>query len=321
VQDSVLAAFNADGVTGIAHRAWTIDDADEQADIYLIQTITASGAGDLAANYLGEPNWDDGSKSIAFNIPGEGDAESWYSSKKDKQGFIDVYVGETFGNVSVAAWFYSYGSFDRSQVDSWAESELSKVNATMKTEPMGLFSLTAPTLPAPAQGSCGTSTGCLMPLPGGATDTTSSSYEQTATLDAQDYSLEYGMNSEGELAKWFGSDGFQGGEHRSWTASNGATADAVVLKYVKPVQAKAAALLEYGVNADGDRVCTDSALPDSWCLALPVSATDSLQKEEVRVVAWKGDYEVSVDVTASNSADVSQAYKWAEQQLDMLPAS
>ena len=67
--------------------------------------------------------------------------------------------------------------------------------------------------------------------------------------------------------------------------------------------------------------CTDSALPHSVCLAAPVSATDPLQKENIRVLAWKGDYEVSVSVTRSNAADTADAYTWAQQQLDLLPAS
>jgi hypothetical protein len=46
-----------------------------------------------------------------------------------------------------------------------------------------------------------------------------------------------------------------------------------------------------------------------------------LQNETVRVLAWKGDYEVSVSATRSSGANVADAYAWARQQLDLVPAS
>lgn len=68
-------------------------------------------------------------------------------------------------------------------------------------------------------------------------------------------------------------------------------------------------------------MCTDPAVPDSMCLATPVSINDFFQKETIWVVAWKGDYEVSVSVTVSNQADLADAYALAQQQLDLLPPS
>jgi hypothetical protein len=62
-------------------------------------------------------------------------------------------------------------------------------------------------------------------------------------------------------------------------------------------------------------------VPDSLCLAAPVGASDLLQKETVRVLVWKGDYEVSVSVSISNSADLVQAYTWAQQQVGMLSST
>lgn len=321
VQDSVLSDFNADGVTGIGHEAWTLDDADEQADIYLIQTITANGAQQLASERFGEPQWSAGVSGLTYSIPGEPDAQAWYSNKPDKNGFTDFTFTQAVGNVLVVGWLYFYGSLDHGLTDSWAQAQLNKVTATAKTEPMGLFPLTAPALPAAVQGGCGTSTGCLIPLPSGATDTTASSYQSTQNLSAEEYAGQYESYTGSDFGQWLGSDGFQGGEHRSWTASNGATADAVVLKYTSSAQAKAAALLEFGINANADRVCTDAAMPDSWCLATSVETTDNLQKETIWVVAWKGDYEVGVSVTVDDAADLAQAYGWAEQQLDMLSAS
>lgn len=319
-QNSVLADFEADGVTGIAHEAWTIDDADEQADIYLIQTVTAGGAVQLDSQHLGEPAWDDGVVAISHTIPGASGAQAWYASK-EIDGLTDFNFTDTVGNVDVVGWFYFAGPFEAYVADSWAESQLSKVDATVKTEPVGLLPLSAPTLAAPVQGGCGSATGCLLPLPAGAADTTSSSYQSTQNLNAGDYAVQYEEPVGNEFTQWLGSDGFQGGEHRSWTMPGGVAADAVVLKYTNPTRAKAAGLLEYGINAAGNRVCTDPALPDSWCLAMPVVTSDPLQNEEVWVVAWKGDYEVSVSVTAPDKADLSQAYAWVEQQIDMLPAS
>ena len=319
-RQQVLSNFTTDGVTGIAHEDWAVDNADEQADIYVVRTITATGAAQLAASNFGEPDWTGGLSGIAHTIPGTSNTQSWYSNKKDSNGFTDFYFTTTVGNVIVMGWLYFYGSFDSSLASSWAKPELARVDQSAHTVPMGLFSLATPALPAAAQGSCGASADCLLPLPSGASDTTSTSYEVNHGLDVTDYVDKYDGNLSADVTTWLGSDGFVSAEHRAWTASNGATADAVLLKYARPAQAQAAAMLEYGVNAPGERECSDAALPDSLCLAAPVSTTDPLQEETVRVLAWKGDYEVSVNVTISNSADLAQAYAWAEQQLDRLPA-
>jgi len=189
------------------------------------------------------------------------------------------------------------------------------------SRPMGMFPLTAPRPPAASQGACPSATDCLMPAPRGTTDTTSTSYQAGASVDAGVYAAQYDIDSSTGVATWLDSGGLTGARHRAWTAGNGVTADAVLLKYEKPEQARAAAELEYGFNAADDRICTDPAVPDSICLAAPVSAGDYRQKETIRVLAWKGDYAVSVAVTVSNSADVADAYAWAQQQLNLLPAA
>jgi hypothetical protein len=321
VQNEVMANFTGDGVTGIGHEDWLVGDGDEQADLYLIQTITATGADSLTQDNFGDPDWQGGLSGVSYRVPGLSNVQAWYSNKTDANGFIEYSFTATIGNVIISGWFYFYGDFESSFANSWTKDQVESVTATEKTEPLGLFPLTAPALAAPSQGTCAASGDCLLPLPAGASDTTATSYEGTESLPAAQYAITYETSSSGEMTSWLASDGFQSGEHRSWTASNGATADAVLLKYAKPAQAKAAVLLEYGINAAGDRDCADPAVPDSYCLAEPVSANDPLLKQTVWVLAWKGDYEVSVLVTLSNSADLSQAYTWAQQQLDMLPAS
>ena len=321
-QVAVTADFNADGVTGIAHEDWATDDADKQADVYLIQTITAAGATALTSTNFGEPDWTgSGVTGVPYTIPNQPDAQAWYTNKTDSDGFIEFYFTATVGNVIVHAWLDFYHTFDTATADSWADSELDLVSHSSTSQPMGLFPLTAPTLPAAGQGACPASGDCLLPLPAGTTDTTSSSYSATENVNAVAYSGQYEGVTSNDVATWLASDGFKGAEHRSWTAAAGAAADAVLLKYGNPAQAKAAAMLEYGDNALGARDCTDSAVPDSLCLATAVSATDYMQEETIWVLAWKGDYEVRVAVTLSNGADVADAYTWMQQQLDLLPAS
>ena len=321
VQQQVLTNFNSDGVANIAHEDWTVNNNFEQADLYLIQTITASGASQLNSSNFGEPVWGGGLSGVSYTIPNSSNAQAWYTNKTDSSGFIDFAYTTNVGNVIVFGWLYFYGSFDSGTANSWAEPELDRVGGSTQTAPMGLFSLTAPTLPAAVPGTCPASGDCLLPLPAGAADTTSSSYQSGESLSAPAYVDQYEPGSSNGITTWLNSDGFFSAEHRSWTASNGAAADAVLLKYTTPAQAQAAAMLEYGVNASADRVCTDTAVPDSLCLAAPVSTSDLLQKETVWVLAWKGDYEVSVSVSISDAADLAQAYTWAQQQLDMLPAS
>lgn len=321
IQQQVLSNFSADGVTGISHEDWTIDNGDEQADVYLLQTITAAGATALTTSNFGEPVWGSGLSGVGYTIPNASQTQAWYTNKTDSNGFIDFAYTSTVGNVIAMGWLYFYGSFDSSTANSWTEPELDRLDSSVQTEPMGLFSLTAPALPAAQQGTCASSGDCLLALPSGASDTTSTSYQVGKSLSATAYANQYETSAADEVGTWLASDGFSAGEHRSFTASNGATADAALLKYATPAQAQAAAMLEFGVDSQGQRVCTDPAIPDSLCLAEPVSTTDLLQVEAVRVLAWKGDYEVSVNVSISNSADLVQAYTWAQQQLDMLPAS
>lgn len=321
-RSQVKANFTADGVTAIAHQDWTTDGGYKQADIYLIQALTAGGAEQLSGSNFGEPNWGGGLHGTSYTIPGEPNAQAWYTNQ-DSDGFVNFYFEQTIGNVIVHGWLFLSGSFDSGTANRWAQAQLNLVNRNAKSEPMGLYPLTAPTLPAASQGACPASGDCLLPLPAGATDTTASSYQLGHDLSAAVYASQYQADTSSDFTTWQGSDGFVTGEHRTWSTSDGANADVVLLKYGSPAQAQAAAQLEYGLTASADRnrVCTDSKLPDSFCLAGPVTVSDPLQKETIRVLAWKGDYEVSVSVTKSNAADVSDAYIWAQRQLDLLPAS
>jgi hypothetical protein len=318
----VLANFTNDGVTGIAHRDWITDGGYKQSDVYLIQTITAGGAESLTSSNFGEPDWGKGTHATSHTIPGAPNAQAWYTNA-DSDGFVTFYVVENIGNVIVEDWMFFNGSFDSGTADRWAQAQLNQVSRSASSQPMGLFPLTAPTLPAAGQGSCSASGDCLVPLPAGATDTTASSYEVVRDENAAVYASQYDADTSSDMATWLDSDGFVSGAHRTWTTSDGANADAVLLKYSSAAQAQAAAQLEYGLNASAgrERVCTDAKLPDSFCLAGPVNVSDPLQKETIRVLAWKGDYEVSVSVTKSNAADVADAYVWAQRQLNLLPAS
>lgn len=320
-QPGVLADFTSDGVKAIGHDDWEMDDADKQADIYLIQTINSSSATSLGRKYFGQPDWGPGMTSVGYAIPDEPGAQAWYSSKKDAQGFTDFAFNTTIGNVVVDGWMFFYGSFDASTATRWSQTELSLITQSLTTQDLGRLPLTAPTLPAAAQGTCPSAADCLLPLPASATDTTSTSYNAPEAVNAAAYSLQDESSMSDDYSTWLAADGFQSANHRSWTGSNGATADAVLLKYANPAQAQAATSFEYGANAVGNRVCTDAAVPDSLCLALPVSDADPQLNETVWVTAWKGDYEVSIHVTASDTADVADAYTWAQQQLDLLPAS
>ena len=325
-QPSVLAQvqanFDADGVTGIGHQDWAVDSAGKQADIYVVQTLTGSGASRLNSTNFGEPDWSDtGLTAENYTIPGEAAAQAWRTNKADANGFVEFYFIEQTGNVIVEGWLDFRGSFDAATAEKWAKGELDLVHRGVTTHPLGMFPLNVPTLPAPSQGTCPSPTDCLMPAPHGTTDTTSKSYQAGESVSAGTYAAHYEPNASNDVGAWLAADGLKGAQHRSWTAGNGAKADAVLLEYAGPQQARAAAELEYGFNAGVGRICTDAAVPGSVCVAEPVSAGDYLQNQTIRVLAWKGDYEVSVSVTVSNAADVADAYTWALQQLNLLPAA
>lgn len=314
-QSEVLGNFNSYAVTGIAHRDWEIDGGNEQADIYLIQTITAAGASQLAAANFGEPTWGPGIHATSYSIPGEPGAQAWYTNQHS-DGFVSFYFVQNVGNVIVHGWLFFYGSFDPGTANRWARAQLDRVNHSASTQPMGLFPLAAPALPAASQGACPASGDCLLPMPAGAVSTAS-----PATVDASSYASRYEADWSSDFSAWLGTDGLKSAEYRSWGGPNIVSADASLLKFGAAAQAKAAAELEYGLNVSADRVCTDSKTPNTLCLAAAVSDADMMQKETIRVIAWKGPYEVSIRVTQSNGADVADAYAWAQRQLDLLPAS
>ncbi|WP_034271914.1 hypothetical protein [Actinospica robiniae] len=313
--------FSTYNVTGVGHADWSNDSGYQQADIYLIQTLTETGAQTLYGDNFGEPNWSDGQKGISYTIPGESDAQAWYTDRKDGNGFIELFFSARIGNTIVQAWTWFYGSLNKSVANKWASSTIDKVKATSSQQQIGQPSLNAPAVKTPAQGSCSASGDCLMALPAGSTDTTSGS---TVAGNKAVTAMEYSTGFEGAFGMqyntWLTADGFQSAEHRAWS-SGGAKAEGALVKFGSPAQAQAAAMLEYGLGSENGRICTLSSATNAFCTASAVSVADYYAMETVTVTAWKGDYEVRVQVTASNQAEVAQAYAWAEQQLAMLPAS
>lgn len=316
----VASDLNGSDVTDIVHVDW-VDGSNRQADVYLIQTLTDSAATTVYNEFDGAPNFGSGIKSITFSTGVTG-VDAWYASKADSYGLVDSnFVGQV-GNVVLYGIVNFDGHYDKSTADKWISTAVKRVQGTESSQPLGLPSLATPTVQIPTQGSCAASGDCLMALPSGSKDTTSSStVAKTESVSAMQYSSGYESDFTMEYNTWLSSDGFQSAEHRSWTSPGGAKADGALVKFGAPAQAQAAAMLEYGLGTENDRVCTVSSVSNALCMATPVYATDNFQMETVTVLAWKGDYEVRVSVTVSNEAQVAEAYAWAEQQLAMLPAS
>jgi hypothetical protein len=320
-QSSVLADFTNDAVVGIAHTDWMTSDAYQQADVYLVQTLVQGGASALYSDIDQQPNWGGGLKGTAFAVPGVTGVDAWHTTTADSGGLVDGAFAAQVGNVIIDGYVNFYGSFDTALADRWIADAVKKVQATESEQPLGLPSLAAPAVHVPAQGSCPASGDCRIPLPAGAKDTTgSSSYATSATVTADGYANTFDGSLSASYTTWLGSDGFQSAEHRAWTAGDGTTADAVLLKFGSAAQAQASAMAEYGAGAQLDRECTVRTVANALCLAEPVSPTDFHQMETVDVLAWKGEFEVRVQVTSSDRADLADAYAWAEQQLAMLPA-
>ncbi|MBR7839232.1 hypothetical protein KDL01_38575 [Actinospica durhamensis] len=321
-RQDVLDNFSTYDVTGVAHTDWMNGDATDQADAYLIQTLTQAGATTLAQYNFGEPNWRNGLKGIGYTIPGQPDTQAWYSNKTDSGGFIEFSFTAIEGNTIVLGWCYFYGSMDKSLADKWADDLIDRAKATVSTQPLALPPLTAPAVKVPVQGTCPASGDCLLPVPAGAKESAAASAgPSTADLSADIYANTYESGYASDYAAWLGTDGFRSAEHRSWAAGDGATADGALVKFSSPAQAKASVMLEYGLSGGIGRICTVGTVPDSYCLASTVGISDFYQMETVTVLAWKGDYEFRINVTTSNRADLADAYAWTEQQLALLPAS
>src|SRR5581483_11742266 len=163
-------------------------------------------------------------------------------------------------------------SFDSAVADRWARAQLDRVNRTASAQPMGLFPLTAPTLRAASQGACPASGDCLLPMPAGGV-----SIAPPTVADAATYADRYETDRSSGFSAWLGSDGLKSAEYQSWGGPNIVSADASLLKFGTAAQAKAAAELEYGLNVSLDRVCTDSKMPNAFCLAAAVSNVDMMQ--------------------------------------------
>ena len=321
-QTAVQRDFDTFDLTGIVHTSWANLADSQQADVYVVQALTEPGASLLYDREFGEPQWSGGLKGVGYTIPGEPEALAWYTNRTDSHGLTQFTVTDQIGNVIVHAWFYFAGSLNKTLTNVWAETILDRVKASAHEVDLGLPSLAAPAVKTFAQGACPASDDCLAPLPAGASDTTSkSSYEVGTSVGAASYATEYDTLYASQYGTWLASDGFQSAGHREWKAENGATADAVLLKFGSAAQAKASATLEYGLSDKVERSCAVSAAADTLCLAEPVSTSDYYQMETVDVLAWKGDYEVRVTVTISDAADLADAYAWAEQQLALLPAA
>ncbi|MBR7838347.1 hypothetical protein KDL01_34070 [Actinospica durhamensis] len=321
-QIAVQGAFNLADMTGVVHTSWANADDSQQADVYIAQALTEEGASFVYSRDFGEPQWGAGLKGISYAIPGEPEAQAWYTNKTDSHGLTQFTFIDQIGNVVVHAWFYFAGSLNKTLANAWAKTITDRVKASAHQVDLGLPSLAAPAIKTVAQGTCPTSDNCLAPLPAGASDTTSKSlYEANTSVSATTYATEYDTLYGLQYGTWLTADGFQSAEHREWSAKSGATADAVVLKFGSAAQAKASATIEYGLSDEAERSCTVSAAADTLCLAEPVSTSDYYQTETVQVLAWKGDYEVRVTVAISDRADLAEAYAWAEQQLALLPAA
>ena len=210
---------------------------------------------------------------------------------------------------------------DSGTANSWAEPQVDRVQVSAQTVPMGLFSLSAPALPAAKP--------VARAPPRAMPDAAAARRERhdQFVLPGQQNPHRRGVrravrgHCERRFRHLVGLGRFRLRRTPLLDRFERCHSRRRPAEIRSPAQAHAAALLEYGGNAANNRVCTDAAVPDSLCLAAPVSASDLLQKETVRVLAWKGDYEVSVSVSISNSADLTQAYTWAQQQLDMLSAT
>ncbi|WP_157435753.1 hypothetical protein [Actinospica robiniae] len=320
-RSEVISDLEADDVTGIVQIDW-VDASSRQADIYLLKTLTQSAATALF-NEFDEPSDFEGYiKSNAYSTGATG-VDAWYGSRADPDGLVQSTFTGQVGNIVLAGSVNFEGHFDKSLAGKWIADAVKRVQGTKSTQPIGLPSLATPTIQIPAQGSCAASGDCLMAQPSDSKDTTTTSkVARTKSVSAMQYSSGYESDETMQYDTWLSSDGFQSAEHRSWTSSSsGANAEGALVKFGSPAEAQAAALLEYGLGTENDRDCTISSISNALCMATPVGVNDYFQMETVTVLAWKGDYEVRVNVTISNEAQVAQAYAWAEQQLATLPAS
>lgn len=310
---AVVQRMESDHVTAIDAESWGLNTGASGSQLILMQTRTDSQAQDLLTN-LGTTS----EYPTSFEIPGYAQAIGTYATTTDSDGFYEGVVSAQVGNVLMNLLVDFTGSFNTSATQTWAVQELNLL--TQKTQSHWGFpvpKVSAPTLPAFAPGSCSGAplTDCVMPVPSGATSTTSSSSAAVSGTISDVVNAFYSSRQNYEQT-WLTGDGAKDAASADWTAGDGATATDYVVQFGSDRQAQAAAMQLAGDSTTGSQSCSVASLPDVTCLVLP--ADNSTGDVPILITGWSGKYEIEMQVTQTDSADTADALGWAQTQMELL---
>jgi hypothetical protein len=308
--------MTTDGVVSINDEDWLSVGDGAEGWLALIQTRSDQGAQDLLSK-------EGGSVSVrpqTFTVSGFSNAVGSYSTSADSAGLFDGMVAAQVGTVYMEMWLDFANSYNVGTSQAWAIEELTLLTQNTSNLGIPIPQVTTPTLSAPSPATCAAGAdGCLMAVPGGATSTTSSSYETNTDLSVNSYVNQYFPSSETYKGTWLNADGATGASHETWVAGNGADADDILLHFGSPQEAQAAAHKLAGDQMEGTQSCSVSNVKNAYCLVQPQDVESG--SVPISILAWKGGYVMDLEISQVGSADTADALNWALQQLAELPGS
>ena len=315
----------ADGVTKIAHDDWNTTNGDG-ADLLVTSLATTAGAKGAFSDAAWDPT---GKKS--FTVPGYSDVSALYDSTKDSDGYTNGLIVGRVGTVVMEMYVFSQSTFSPSRFASWAVTELDLLRQhstqhTVTVAPPAIPTLAAVTgTPAAACSESGQTpalSGCLAPVPSGASADTGGSYDASTSVTIPDFVARYWGDETADQRSYetslLTSDGADAVAHRAWTSGDGTWADDVLIHFSRSYEAQASSLSFAGVEAGGTVPCSTAALPDAYCSISPQNAQGDVK---VEVIGYRMAVEMRLVLFCPVTANVSDALSWAQQQLNALPGS
>jgi len=316
--------LTADGVTGIAHEDWNASNGDG-ADLLVTSLATTAGA----KGAFGDAAWTATGKK-SFDVPGYSDVSALYDPTKDSGGYINGLIVGRIGTVVMEMYVFTQDSFAPSRFASWAETELNLLK-THTTQRTAVASPATPTL-APSTGTATAAcaqgghipslSGCLMPVPGGASADTNGSYNASTSVTIPQFVAQYWSDETADQRSYETSlltgDGADSVAHRVWNAGDGTWADDVLIHFSHTYEAQADALSFAGVEAGGSVSCSTPALPNAYCSISPQNSDGDVK---VEIIGYSQAVELRLVLFCPATANVNDALTWAQQQLGALPTA
>ena len=312
--DAAVAVKNLQnaGMQAIVHEKWTVQGGNQAtADVIIMSFASAQGARSRALAGEGDALSATESAGLEVAIPGL-PGYVYPRRTPDAQGFLNAEYFAVVGNLLMEVHFANTGSFDQTDLGSWALGEyLTLRTARIPAAPA--------TMIGAATTSCSPLTACLVSIPASdIQDTSGWGGISTPTLDQfiqQMYSSAPSSTAARVTAE-LQNEGLTGIAHTVWqdTAGDGFEVDLLRFKTEQGAESRARHEIgeldgtEFGLSGPGSAEGAYTTTPDS--------ADDY----DTTVYGSVGDVAVEVYAYSALSKDLSEATSAAQRQFAKLAA-